>query len=121
MITKPFDPTKPCQTRDGRAARIVDNNVLSAISKQHRLAVIITDRTGYDSIHVYQTNGINVQGHRDWDLINIPKKHKRWVNMYPNNNISINTFNNYNHAKDNRKIHCIATICIEFTEGEGLN
>lgn len=122
MTQKPFDPTKPVQTRDGRAARIIDTNFKCLQNKNYTLIVVITNNTNNESIHVFRSDGSYIDSKPDWNLINIPEKHVRWINFYNNAPCSLPYLSK---EAANRGcgdlINRIACVRIEFTEGEGLN
>lgn len=122
MTTKPFDPTKPVQTHSGLPARILCTDRAPSKHEEIRpiLALIKSGSAEYAS--VFRSDG-KKYGHRDdpWDLVNIPEKHKRWINIYENNRTDRRTFSTHKQAIINQDSDCIATICIEFTEGEGLD
>lgn len=80
-MTKPFDPTKPVQTRDGRPARIIATDAEGT----YPIVALIVGRTGTESPHTYMLNGAwHKRSHSGaQDLINIPEKREVWVNVYP--------------------------------------
>ena len=76
-----FDPTKPVQTRDGRKARIVctDN-----IHHKFPIVGLITERCGEEVPNLFMSSGRyhNEDEESRNDLINIPEKHVRYLNIY---------------------------------------
>ena len=76
-MTKSFDPTKPCQTRDGRPARILctdlvgDYPIVAAVPRQEDgLEILVTTKS--DGSY---SRGIGGSFH---DLVNIPVEHERF-------------------------------------------
>lgn len=77
-MTKPFDPTKPVQTRDGRAARILATDfkgnypIIAAISQENR-----------EYIDLYETSGkVSFFDGGGSDLVNIPEVTHKYINVY---------------------------------------
>jgi len=77
-MDKPFDPTKPCTTRDGRPARVLCTDM-----KDHRNAgrmtnnVIVALITNGPSEHVatYYIDGTySKSGKNEKDLVNVPER-----------------------------------------------
>lgn len=115
-----FDPTKPVQTRDGRAARIIctDRKV-----DGYPILALVTQGNGSEDVLSYRTDGgfFGSKGSHPVDLINIPQK--VWVNLYRAEHRGLYTVEgrywptqsaaNY-YAKKDR----IACIEIELPEGE---
>lgn len=88
-----FDPTKPVQTRDGRAARIIcTDRKDSAMKNTCPIVALVTEKTGAESYAQYQLNGRSsiFTVDSDVDLINIPKQ--AWVNFYQAENGNIVLF-----------------------------
>ncbi len=82
-----FDPTKPCQTRDGRRVTMFsseDDSLIAFVERgQHHPA-----SGGKWALRVYNINGkyFGSEGADSCvDLVNIPTKVKKegWVNIYP--------------------------------------
>lgn len=74
-MTKPFDPTKPVQTRDGRPARII-----CCDRKHHNnhIVALVSGRDGAEQVYKYPASGLIYEvytgrQHND-DLINVPTK-----------------------------------------------
>jgi hypothetical protein len=117
---KPFDPTKPVQTRDGRKARIV---CMDANTVEYPIIALLAGPAGVEYPISFALNGkFYTNREHPNDLINIPIKHKRevWVNCYKAD------FGDFYHSKDIAdsralpgRIACIK-LNIEFEEGEGL-
>lgn len=75
---KTFDPTKPVQTRDGRKARIICTD-----AKGNYPIIYLTNSDGDNELARHATkDGINFHSSK-YDLINIPTKVERWINVYP--------------------------------------
>lgn len=85
--TKPFDPTKPVQTRDGRKARIIctDSNYTFESNKKWPTLALVTNKSNGNELVMYfeadgtcggaQRGGVN-------DLVNIPEQVFRYVNIH---------------------------------------
>lgn len=123
---KPFDPTKPCQTRDGRKVRILCTDAeLTYVGRKHPIVGLVEE---YQSPDTWDANGKydSVDQESKFDLINIPEKRKLtgWVNVYQNGDLAHHE--SKLAADQNRSVYyCIACLDlskynIEFTEGEGL-
>ncbi len=115
-MTKPFDPSKPVQTRDGRKARII------ATDRQGHepLIALVTEPQGHECIYAFQPSGVchpRAPGHAD-DLVNIVEKHVRWINIY-NGGCSV-PHKTKPEADLNAAGSRIACLRVEFEEGEGL-
>lgn len=110
-MTKPFDPTKPVQTRDGREVKLFLDYP--------------GGRVGYPYLGVYK-RGDEGWFLQDWaengsvfcgddlpygiDLVNVPERRGGWINIEEAGQGVV-----YPHR--NR----IACIYVEFEEGEGLS
>lgn len=88
-MTKPFDPTKPVQTRDGRPARIIATGVKSRDPSMSVVA-ILTEPDGMETLHTFNKNGFwsRDQFLPEIDLINIPEKREVWLNKYSDGGMS---------------------------------
>lgn len=83
-MTKPFDPTKPVQTRDGRAARIICTDLKGTPGAS--IVALITEKQGHEVTYTVSDNG-TFWWNRDApgsvnDLVNIPTKRSGWINIY---------------------------------------
>lgn len=80
-----LDLTRPVQTRDGRAVRILCTDAKSPQS----VIGLVADPDGKEHNTSWQANGLWGYGdsHSSSDLINVPIKHKLegWVNVYSDN------------------------------------
>ena len=121
MNNKPFDPTKPCQTRDGRKVRILCTDAQCfGISREPQPIVGLID--GNPTPQTWSKNGGFGCGLGNADLINIPEKRTVWVNMYKSGGTSPQ-HPSKESADTNASLFDggrIACIKVEFTEGEGL-
>lgn len=112
--TKPFDPTKPYRTRDGREAKIVHT------FKNGHLLVIVDNKEWHhlhDGRLLWCSTKDNIL-----DLVNIPVKRtiEFWVNVYPDR--LGKTHKMQSVANDNAtegRTECLR-IVREYVEGEGL-
>ena len=114
MTTKPFDPTKPYTTRDGREAKIVHT------FNNGDLLIVICD-----AIVRIHSNGrwSNTGADQDFDLINIPVKRtiEFWVNVYPDTigYVAYQSKRDSDTASAKDRTECLH-IVREYVEGEGL-
>lgn len=113
MSNKTFDPTKPVQTRDGRAARIVCTDY-KAINGES-LCVLITAENGRESFYSHFADGSFEKGSlSQHDLVNLPEKREVWVNVYPENSIINDAFHPTKELADAGQATCVSRIaCIK--------
>jgi hypothetical protein len=76
---KPFDPTKPVSTRDGRAARI---RLTDAAGPCPILVEVRYPDGEWDACFRYADGRCSQYHDGPGDLINIKTKRKVWVNVY---------------------------------------
>jgi hypothetical protein len=76
-----FDPTKPVQTRDGRKVRIICTD---AAGPHPIVALIKVEKEGRECSHQFSKIGSYFANSiaSELDLINIPERKVRWVNVY---------------------------------------
>jgi hypothetical protein len=76
-MNKPFDPTKPVQTRNGQKARIICTD---RVSLTHPIIALVGEACCliYTVSGTYYSDGTPSLN----DLINIPTKREGWVNVY---------------------------------------
>lgn len=94
MNNKPFDPTKPVQTRDGRAARILATDAKNAC---YPIIAVIQTSAG-EKPQSYTLEGRFCFGVTDdTDLVNVPEGRvlECWINAYPDG-----TFSSWFNASD---------------------
>lgn len=119
---KPFDPTKPVQTRDGRKARIIctDRNYQVGV---HRWPIVAIIEGSSDDVMSYHENGLaHFSGTSGADLINIPAEFEfeRWVNVYAKRVSSLwDTKAQCDHVASDDRIACVRVV-IKGKEGDGL-
>jgi hypothetical protein len=114
-----FDPNKPCQTRQGRSARVVATD----LAGNKPLCVILRSDRGDEYPANYRADGTfaGYSAH-PYDLVNIPEKIEGWVNVY-RQNASADFFPSKEDAdaalpwRDRPRIACIK---VSFSEGDGL-
>lgn len=116
-MNKPFDPDKPCQTRDGRKARIICKD------RRHQQYPIVAllEAGGVESQTSHTKDGwlYDAGQSSPHDLINIPERMEGWVNIYA---YTVGDLHKTKELADatagsNRRIACLH---LSFTEGEGL-
>lgn len=110
-----FDPTKPVQTRDGHPARIICTDMIG----DRPIAAIITETERTESVLQYRADGQFGEMPYRLDLINIPVRHKRWMNLYYNTTLTeiYTTRAAADYAESSARPNRIACIEIEFEEG----
>jgi hypothetical protein len=114
----PFDPKEPVQFRYApEQVRVVATDL-----KDDRPIVIAVTIAGKETIGYRHADG-RVISDRDspYDLVNVPKKHEVWINLYNEENAFFGCAYP-SHALADEKAHSdrIACVRVEFTEGEGL-
>ena len=117
-----FDPTKSVQTRDGKPARIICTDAKNADGRP--MIVLVEVPKGHETAISYAANGRYAAEKHDFDLINVPQKHKRWLNIYSGTNWPFLGTHFATRAEADQEAYPntrIACIEIEFTEGEGLD
>lgn len=86
MNNKPFDPTKPVQTRSGLPARILITNRKAPI---YTIVAMVDEGPENEIVRVYTSEGFfSFFGFTDdRDLVNVSEKRvlEFWRNLYPNN------------------------------------
>lgn len=118
-MTNKFDPTKPVQTRDGRAARIICTDRSYRGFSGSIVALVTSEPEGVELPHIFQSNGEVWGCVPHDDLINVPEEHTVWLNVYlrDGSNVSHPT----RHEADTRAVrNRIACIEVTYKEGEGL-
>jgi hypothetical protein len=118
-----FDPNKPCQTRQGRSARVVATDL--AGSKP--LCVVLRSDRGEDYPVNYRSDGtFTGYSPHPYDLINIPEKIGGWLNIYRRRcdyngvNPGVIWVSRAEADRDAAASKRIACIEISVTKGEGL-
>lgn len=80
-MEKPFDPTKPVETRNGQTVRIICTDAKSAMWPV--VALVMDKETSLEQVHAFKANGqYHWHGSSSLDLINIPQKKSGWVNLW---------------------------------------
>lgn len=123
---KPFDPTKPCRTRDGRPAKVLYTQSRCA----QPIVAEYQENGGYWDVGNFNADGTfyhdGAQG--DNDLINIPEKRKLtgWLNVYDCFGYGMRyetkqeCDDNVNNSRTRLACIDLSKYNIEFTEGDGL-
>lgn len=120
-MSKPFDPIKPVQTRDGRQARII---CLDYNGHQPIIALVQDGPGGRDLLHYFSANGqFYTESERQdrFDLVNVPEEHTRevWINFYSDGEVVAVPTKWRADVASNGRIACVR-VALTFTEGEGL-
>jgi len=113
-----FDPTKPVQARNGRKAEILKHDINNDV---YKIAAVVTDRDGTQELESYDINGYYnpERGESISDLINIPEKIVRYVNMNKNERGIVGAaYETKRRADNNSTSYRIACIRIEFEDGQ---
>lgn len=78
MSEKPFDPTKPARTRDGRSVRILCTDAKGDFS----IVALIDDETGGEIVRLYDSQGRPASAEAGLYLINAPDRCARWTALF---------------------------------------
>lgn len=116
-----FDVTKPVRTRDGQAARII------CTDRKGSYPIVAIVGNDDDELRSFTADGkCWVRGgFSALDLVNIPEKHKGWVNINGNARCApgMSTGGFYETREEADKWGSdgrVACVEIEFEEGQGL-
>lgn len=114
-MSKPFDSTKPVQTRGGRPARIVCRDAAGPFP----IIAAVLEPSGSESAKTYAASGLYSRYNASLlDLINVPKKYcvRQWISVDEDGNIK-----SWALCPVHRNgIVALKEVYIELTEGEGL-
>jgi hypothetical protein len=133
---KPFDPTKPVQTRDGRKARIICTDYKNG--QDSIVAAITRSKCDEEMLLTYSSKGwYQFDEESQYDLVNIPEKITGYVNVYRGNipekitgYVNVYRGNVTGHiqfsvvrpsavsADNEQMLHRIARVKVEFEEGQ---
>ncbi len=119
-----FDPKEPVKFRNApEQVRVVTTD----LKDDRPIVIAITGSTGHEYVSFRHADGSAYAAGEDaYDLVNVPKKHEVWINLYQHD---AETFVGYGHpslesANKNAVETAIrgrtACVRVEFTEGEGL-
>jgi len=109
-----FDQTKPCRTRDGRKARIISTDLKSF---SPIVAIVDHENGREECVGIFHLNG-RIIDHMDRpdDLVNVPEKHVRWLNIYDTPDAKLYmTKEQADKLADDTRLACVR---IEFEEGQ---
>jgi len=116
--------TDEYQTRDGRKVEVISTKVANAT---HPVAAWVEDDDGEVWVRQFRANGrITSFQEAPGDLVPVHKKRVRWVNFYlpeeklEKTQIFVPAHESKEVADKRRGPNCIATVRVEFEEGEGL-
>jgi hypothetical protein len=117
-----LDLSKPVQTRDGRAARIICTDKKNLV---YPIVALITTSAEIETLKTYTPAGqlfaiSTGKGLSRHDLINVPVVKTGWLNMYPRKHTSPTLWRTKELADEAACTNRIACIKVEYTEGEGL-
>lgn len=108
---KTFDPDKPYQRRDGKAAKIVHK------TKEGKFVLVIPEN---DLVYYCKENGRYLtSSEHDADLVNIPEKIEGWLNIYEE--VYVHETKEAADRNTSDSSNRIACIKVSFIKGEGLN
>lgn len=87
-----LDLTKPVQTRDGR--KVIIDATDANFTGGKTISARVTERAGYEVVYTYMPNGslYHCGEINHSDLINIPERVERWINVYPPNWHEVRSF-----------------------------
>lgn len=116
-----LDLTKPVSTRDGRKVRVLCTDLKGV----HPIVGVVTRADGEEVVLTWLPDGrLSFNVACPGDLINVPERHVRWVNVYRGldgrmwgASLCVSREMADAHADCNR----IACLRIEFEEGQGLD
>lgn len=113
-----IDWTKPIQTRAGLPARMLATDIKS--KNGNCICVAVTYPSGNEVVSAVTLEGLYYSNPSDADIINVPEKRVRYLNIYPG---SIYSYNNREDADTAAKRHDnwhnrIACIKVEYMEGQ---
>lgn len=124
MTTKPFDPTKPVQTRDGRKARIICTNRKASSGTNRPVVALIEALTPLEgeSLILYTSEGyFNLPGEPSGlDLINVLEKHETEVVFWcwPHELKTVYVARSFSTVQVGGQV--LARKTVTFEKGEGL-
>jgi hypothetical protein len=78
MTEKPFDPAKPCRTRNGRAVRILCTDA----KDDFPIVALVDDGGGGEMLRSYDRKGAPYADGSAHALVNAPERRARWVKIY---------------------------------------
>jgi len=117
----PFDPKEPVQFRYApEQVRVVATDL-----KDDRPIVIAVTIAGKETIGYRHADGRVISDRESpYDLVNVPKKHEVWINLYHSID-QIGGFYGFAYftkeaADEALTANRAACVRVEFTEGEGL-
>jgi hypothetical protein len=120
-----FDPTKPVQTRDGCAARIICTD-LKLKNDPATIVALVKDRLSGEVPMTYRASGRWLHDREDGnDLINIPAEHTTWLVTYYNSLgfLEIDAYHDEKNARlclKQRGERAVACVEVKYKEGDGL-
>ncbi len=120
-----LDPTNPLQTavqtRHGSPARIIC--VDRKCGDGFAIVALVAEKNS-ECISFYRPDGKyydQLETQSSHDLINVPRKHVKWINFYPATSFSYSNREAADLASQTSSAYeRIACVKVEFTEGEGL-
>ena len=109
-----FDPTKPVQTRCGYPAKII----YTERGGVYPIVVLVTyPSEDCPDVKTYTRDGeVDLRRPCAMDLVNIPEKHVRWLNIYKNKEGKF--YSGPMGTEPGSDEHAIARRRIEFEEGQ---
>lgn len=120
-----FDPTKPVQTRDGRPARIICTDLVSASGKS--IVALAKEPFGtyagknVESVTYYYSDGhfLPSKIDNDMDLVNVPERVVRFVNIKTHECISrANSVCHTTTRRKDKKFDDFSTLKLTFEDGK---
>ncbi len=113
-----IDFSKPVQTRDGRKVRIL---CVDRKSSQSIVGLITSPVDGAEELHSWHEDGRRVHGagwsgSNEADLINVPERLERWVNVYLSETGCF--YGTYGEARKEADADRLGVIRITFEDGK---
>ena len=113
-----LDTSKPVQTRDGRAARIICAN---RVSEHYPIIALVTEKN-FERMIAYTSEGNELQDIKgDTDLVNRKEEQTYWVNFYDNGLLPVlhRDRESADEGATRNRVACVE-ITFAYTPGEGL-
>lgn len=114
-----FDPNKPVQFRNApEKVRILATD----LKNTYPIVIAATDGWGEEFTELRHADGrVRKSAETPYDLVNVPKKHERWANIYNMAQQSYSVLYPTREEADRNSVPGrIACVRIEYTEEEGL-
>ena len=114
-----IDWNKPVQTRDGSEVNIYTTSA-KAGNKKYPVRGEVLKKSGFWSFESWTPEGewSACAADSDLDLVNVPEKHVRYFNMYPDSGKFVQPRSSRDEADAKAAAGRIACVRVEFEEGQ---